>query len=234
MLLGIFTARGHRRRRQGLRGLQVGDGLGQVQVQQVAGAFGGRVAQNEDGDFDPGGPELRPLVHAGHGGGPAHGLVPGVRPHGADVFPHGLGEQERLLEHQADLTAQGFPLHAADVHPADGDGAAAGFPDFLRHLFDAGDGPAADAAAVFLHPLHRGVEFLHIGDGDIELLILIQRIVGIPGGLHHPPVRSGQFVYRGDLGQQILDVLRRTCWHTAPFSESLPDLRAVCCGLRLF
>ena len=60
---------------------------------------------------------------------------------------------------------------------------------------------------MFLHPLHRGVEFLHIGDGDIELLILIQRIVGIPGGLHHPPVRSGQFVYRGDLGQQILDVV---------------------------
>ena len=65
------------------------------------------------------------LVHAGHGGGPAHGLVPGVRPHGADILAHGLGEQERLLEHQADLAAQGLPLHAADVHPADGDGAAA-------------------------------------------------------------------------------------------------------------
>ena len=34
--------------------------------------------------------------------------------------------------------------------------------------------------------------------------------------------------------EYILDILRRTRRHTAPFSESLPDLRAVCCGLRLF
>ena len=64
------------------------------------------------------------LVHAGDGGGTAHGLVFRVRPHGADILAHGLGKQERLLEHQADPAAQGLPLHVPDVHPADGDGAA--------------------------------------------------------------------------------------------------------------
>lgn len=36
--------------------------------------------------------------------------------------PDGLREEERLLEHQADLTAEALPFHFTDVHAADGDG----------------------------------------------------------------------------------------------------------------
>ena len=35
-------------------------------------------------------------------------------------------------------------------------------------------------------------------------------------------------------GQQVLDVLCNSCRHTAPFSEPLPNLDAICCGLFLF
>ena len=34
--------------------------------------------------------------------------------------------------------------------------------------------------------------------------------------------------------EQILDVLGDACGYAAPFSEPLPDLDAVCCGLFLF
>ena len=65
------------------------------------------------------------VIHTGDGGGPAHLLGSGLGPGGADVFTDGLGEQEGLLQHQADVFPQGFPLHFADVHAAHGNGALA-------------------------------------------------------------------------------------------------------------
>ena len=41
-------------------------------------------------------------------------------------------------------------------------------------------------------------------------------------------------VFDFSAGQQILDVLGDTCGYAAPFSEPLPNLDAVCCGLFLF
>ena len=61
------------------------------------------------------------LVHAGNGCGAAKLLGGRLRRCGGDVLADGLGEEEGLLEHQANLSAQAVPADGADIPAADGD-----------------------------------------------------------------------------------------------------------------
>ncbi len=61
------------------------------------------------------------VVRAGHGGRAADVVVGGVGAAVRDVGPHGVGEEERVLEHDADLVADGVEGGVAHVDAVDAD-----------------------------------------------------------------------------------------------------------------
>ena len=113
----------------------------------------------------------------------------GVAPHGlqvlsggavGDALPEGLGEEEGLLQHDADVLSQVGELDVPDVHPADGDGALApgqlvepvqqghqgGLPR-ARGPQNAEGGPGLDGKAHVLQHLPGAVAEVHVGEDDV-------------------------------------------------------------------
>ena len=93
------------------------------------------------------------LVGLGHPGRRLDLLVGGVGSSVGDVGPHRVGEEEALLEHDADLAAQRVQRDVAHVVPVDEDGAAVGVVEARDQH---GDGRlAAPARTDDGHPLAR-------------------------------------------------------------------------------
>ena len=103
------------------------------------------------------------LIHTGHRRGVAQRRLRRVGTGGGNVLPDRSGEQEGLLEHQADLAAQGLPADVPDVHPADGD-APLPFSQVVQPVQQVDEGALSRAGP----PQHR--EGGPLGDGEGHVL----------------------------------------------------------------
>ena len=104
-----------------------GDGMPAMGVDTVRSRLSPAMSLTDDFGSSTVTLEASPSISGGHHDGGDAAVLSGLLQHLFHRFGVHLGGGLALAVHR------GFRC--------DGDGAAAGFPDFLRHLFDAGDGP---------------------------------------------------------------------------------------------
>ena len=92
-----------------------------------------------------------------------------------DILADGAGEQGGLLEHDADLGAQRFDGHVADIVPVDQDAPFAGVVEARQQVDDAGlaracgaqQGDGLAGASLEVDIFEHGLAAAHVAEGDV-------------------------------------------------------------------